>query len=104
MTALALALLSAGWLLLGRIARPTHACCPERGWWLEGIRPSGIYDCRRIPVGDDTWDAVHGEHDHSVQPPGVIVGRIYCGSGERPIAHWDGSVRCEATEQREARR
>lgn len=94
MIPLATSLLSASLLLLGRCTHPTHARCPLHGWWLEGVRPSGLYDCRRVPIGDDTWDPIHGERDHSVQPPGVIVGRIYCTAPARPIACWDGSVRC----------
>jgi len=72
-------------LALSALWRPDHAQCPAH-WWMEGVRPTGAFDCRRVPIGDDTWDAKHGERDHSYQPPGVIYGRIYCRAGMRPSA------------------
>lgn len=69
--------------LAARLLAPTAATCGPLHW-LNGVRPSGEYECRHAPVGDDSIGP-HGEYDTSSQPPGVIHGRIYCTGRTRPV-------------------
>ncbi len=45
--------------LWSALVRPTHAACPQ-GYWVNGIRPSGITDCIEVP-GPDTADTDCGK-------------------------------------------
>ncbi|HEY1814878.1 MAG TPA: hypothetical protein VGG74_21170 [Kofleriaceae bacterium] len=76
------------------LCRPHHARCPA-GWWLDGVRPSGRYDCRRVPIGDDRRDADGIVRDHSYEPPGEIDGEIYCTGGSKPIVVDERTVGCQ---------
>jgi len=46
--------------------RPQRARCAP-GWYVNGIRPSGRFECRRVDA------------------PGVIRGRLFCTNGTHPI-------------------
>jgi hypothetical protein len=70
-------------LLLTVVLCRDHERCPD-GWWVEGVRPSGVYDCRHVPVGDDVRLPGGLVEDRSVQPPGVLDGRIFCVAGSEP--------------------
>ncbi len=64
--------------------RPDHAVCWP-GWYVSGIRPSGVYGCRRAPGGDPLFDGAGGFPDRTVDRPGEYHGRIICTGGRRPI-------------------
>lgn len=74
-------------VILVCVARePAQATCPP-GWWLpEGVRPhSGLYVCKpKAPVCDGTGPR-GGYFDCSEQPPGWLVGRVYCPVGKRAV-------------------
>ena len=72
---------------------PSHASCP-RGWWVEGVRPSGRYDCHRVPVGDDVRLPSGLLEDRSLQPPGEIDGAIRCTGGAVAIVVDSRTVGC----------
>ena len=81
-------------LCRGAVTRPRRARCPL-GWYVEGIRPSGSFDCRRRPGGDPLYDGAGGYPDRAVDRPGAIGGRIYC-AGDRPIVVDARTVGCVA--------
>jgi hypothetical protein len=55
-------------LCCAAVTRPQHARCPPgQGWYVNGIRPSGRFECRRVDA------------------PGVIHGHLYCTGGTHPI-------------------
>lgn len=72
------------------ITRPTRARCPD-GWILAtGVRTAdgplgsrGSYACERPPIGGDS-DVLTGKST-AVQPPGELLGRVYCTGGSTPI-------------------
>lgn len=64
--------------------RPEHAACWP-GWYVSGIRPSGVYSCRRTPGGDPLYDGAGGYPDRTIDRPGEYEGRIYCTGGRHPI-------------------
>jgi hypothetical protein len=73
---------------------PSSAQCP-RGFFAEGIRRSGAYECKPAPIGDTVRDARGILHDNSVQPPGVIAGQLYCSPSQVPVLLDDGrSMKC----------
>lgn len=63
------------------VAHPTRGECPKPGWYVDGVPADGHYQCFRVPVGDD--ERLPNGHvvDHSVQPDGVIDGRVFCQPG-----------------------
>lgn len=63
-------------LMWSMAAHPQHARCPQGAWYVNGIRPSGAYECRRDSIGPN---------DEAPTPPGVIYGRLYCTGGSHPI-------------------
>jgi hypothetical protein len=78
------------------IARPSSMRCPPH-WWPNGIRTDGTFACAQPLTGDPDRDGTYGTQDVSVEPDGVLDGRIYCDDGEQPCVTWNGSaVRCEA--------
>ncbi|TMQ13049.1 MAG: hypothetical protein E6J90_11310 [Deltaproteobacteria bacterium] len=48
------------------VIRSQHTRCPA-GWYVNGIRPTGRFECRRVDL------------------PGVIRGRLHCTNGTHPI-------------------
>lgn len=78
------------------VLHPTRAKCPT-GWHANGIRPSGVFQCMRRPIGDDHRNARGILIDDSVQPPGVLESQIYCTGGTVPILDDDGAtVGCQS--------
>jgi hypothetical protein len=71
---------------------PRQARCP-RGYWLDGVRANGMYDCLRVPIGDDARLPNGHVVDRSVQPDGVINGWIFCSSG-RPVVIDERTAGC----------
>lgn len=80
--------------VLAFLHHPTRAACPT-GWIAQGVDPSGVFCCTPAPVGDPNFDGTFGHPDRSVQPPGVVCGRIYCTGGARPIAIGALTVGCQ---------
>lgn len=64
--------------------QPQRAVCPG-GWYVNGIRPTGVYECRRAPGGDPRLDGAGGAPDGTIDRPGWYRGRIWCTGGARPI-------------------
>jgi hypothetical protein len=90
----AFAMLAIGCMVAWVFIHPTSAQCPL-GFFAEGIRRTGAYECKHAPVGDTYRDARGFLRDHSVQPPGVIVGQLYCSPAQVPVLLDDGrSMRC----------
>ena len=82
------------WATLGMCSKPlpSRATC-DRGWYVDGIRPSGRYDCRRAPIGDDVRLPSGLVEDRSVQSPGVLDGRIFCTTGQPRVVD-ERTVEC----------
>lgn len=64
--------------------RPAAARCQAR-WYVNGVRPSGLFECRRTPGGNPLYDGAGGFPDRSVDRPGWYRGRVYCTGGAHPI-------------------
>lgn len=64
--------------------RPAAARCPAR-WFVNGVRPSGLYECRRVPDGNPLYDGAGGFPDRSVDRPGWYRSRVWCTGGAHPI-------------------
>lgn len=56
--------------------RPTRARCPD-AWWVNGVRPSGVWGCRPADGRDLE-----------------IQSRVYCTGGSIPIVVDDRTVGC----------
>lgn len=80
----ACAWLTVALLCCSMTVRPTMAACAE-GFYVNGIRPSGVYECRRTPGGNPLYDGAAGYPDRTVDRHGWYRGRIWCTSGQRPI-------------------
>lgn len=79
-------------MLIAFVMHPHRAKCP-RGFWMNGVRPTGEFQCRRTPVGDDIRMPNGHVVDHSIQPPGVLDGRIFCAGGDPRVID-DTTVAC----------
>lgn len=76
-------LASLGLRLWSAIARPDQASCPRApGWWINGVRPSGEYECL-LTRGDNDDPAVAS-----------LSGRIHCDPGTAPRVVDERHVRC----------
>jgi hypothetical protein len=74
------------------LLHPKRFECP-RGWWLpEGVRRSGDFVCRPDLVGG--VDDRPGGADHSIEPFGLVVGRVFCNAGTVPIVVGSRIVTC----------
>lgn len=70
-------------LLFAMVVRPVRARC-RPGWYVNGVRPSGVYECRPV-LGrpeDDLLDAVR--RTVLEQDQRAIRGRVYCTGGATP--------------------
>lgn len=76
--------LSLAMLCCSAVTRPRAARCAD-GFYVNGIRPSGVYECRRAPGGNPLYDGAAGYPDRTVDRPGWYRSRIYCTGGSRPI-------------------
>lgn len=81
-------------LLFSAVFKPTDAQCP-RGWFVEGIRPSGYFYCKPSPTGGAYSGGFEQLDDGSIQPPGYLHGRLYCPHGTQPIVVTYLRVDCE---------
>lgn len=79
--------------LLTLVSAPTDGKCPER-WWVNGVRPDGRYQCFPAPVGPDERLPSGIVVDHSVQPPGVVDGRVFCTVGKLPVVLDSRTIGC----------
>lgn len=91
---LACALASVLLLCCAAATRPRVAWCPP-DWYVNGVRPSGLYECRRAPGGEPLYDGAAGYPDRTVDRPGWLVGRIYCTGGSRPVVVTERVVGCQ---------
>ncbi len=66
------------------LVRPRVARCPV-GFYVNGVRPSGVYECRRVPGGNPLYDGAAGYPDRTVDRPGWYRSRIWCTGGSVPI-------------------
>ncbi len=80
---LACAWLSAFLLCCSVVTRPAEARCVASAY-VNGVRPTGVYECRRTPGGDPLYDGAAGYPDRTVDRPGWYRGRVWCGR-RRPI-------------------
>lgn len=69
-----------GWAIL---THPRAAACPI-GWWVNGISPAGIYECRPV-LGDPERDLEDAHARRDLGDERAIRGRIYCGWRVTPI-------------------
>lgn len=88
-----LALASVVCLCAAMVAQPQRARCPPR-WRNDGVRRDGSFECLRPLVGG--VDDQPGTEDNAVQPPGELLGRIYCTGGSVPVVVDARTVGCEA--------
>lgn len=74
-------------LLLGLscVARPERVHVNGRAFWINGVRPDGNYELRRLPADPD-----RGE-----DPPGVVYGRVYCTGGALAIVVDHETIGCQ---------
>lgn len=75
------------------LVSPHRASCPPH-WHVEGVRPSGSYECRPNPVQTiPDHQTNHGAWiDTSTQPDGHLFGIVYCET--QPIVISDQVVGC----------
>lgn len=66
---------SAALLTCSAVTQPSSARCPA-GWYLNGVRQTGVYECRRAPGGAP---------DRTVDRLGWYRSRVWCTGGTRPI-------------------
>ena len=76
------AILTALVLIVAAFARPVRVHAP-RGFYVEGVRPTGETTLRAEPVDDNTPGR------------GAIGARIYCTNGTRPIVVDERTVGCQ---------
>lgn len=77
-------LLSLVLLTCSAASRPRVVRCPV-GWYLDGVRPTGVGECLRVPGGDPRFDGAGGAEDRAVDFPGRILFRVRCPTGQVPI-------------------
>lgn len=76
--------LSIALLCCSMVTRPRTARCGV-GMYVNGVRPSGLYECRRVPGGNPLYDGAAGYPNRTVNRPGWCRGRIWCTGGTHPI-------------------
>ncbi|MDQ3295101.1 MAG: hypothetical protein M3619_00765 [Myxococcota bacterium] len=70
---------------------PRAASCP-RGSWVNGVRPSGRFECR-VDIGPDC-DMRGARTCPEVPDVGGVAGRIYCERSEMPLVVNHRTVAC----------
>jgi hypothetical protein len=80
-------------------AHPSGAQCPPR-WYVNGVRPSGAYECRPAVTADPDNDGTWGHRDVTPYDPAVIRGQIYCEAGTRSVVIDERTVACRAVDRR----
>lgn len=81
---LASAIATVALLCCSTVARPKHARC-ARTWYVNGVRPSGVFECRPAAGGDPRFDGVFGTPDRARDRPGWLRSRIHCTNGTHAI-------------------
>ena len=81
-------------LCVSMATQPTRARCPA-DWYVNGIRPTGSFECRRAPGGNPDHDGTSGRPDMTIDLPGVVLGRIYCTGGAHPVVVNERAVGCQ---------
>jgi len=71
----------------------THGGCPST-MFVNGIRPSGFYQCLTKPGGNPADDGTFGHPDRSYDRDGELYGHIWCSGGSHPIVVDDHTVGC----------
>lgn len=80
---------------IGMISVCTKQCqCPAGTDLRTGVRRDGRFECWPAPIGDPEWDGTYDRPERSVQPVGVIPGRISCESGSQPVVSDWRTVEC----------
>jgi hypothetical protein len=72
-----------------QIVSPSHQTC-LRGFYVNGVRPNGSYECRSIPPRDDQldeWIKSAVEQSYKAQ--------VYCTGGSHPIVVDYKTVGCQ---------
>lgn len=82
-------------IMVGCVLRPRAARCPESFDLRTGVRADGRFECWPRPSGPLDYDGTWGKPDRSVQPEGVIGGRIWCKGGTRPVVVDARAVGCQ---------
>jgi hypothetical protein len=73
----------------------TTGHCPD-GWWVNGVRPTGLYSCRPRSLLPDRPSRGH-EQDEPDDPAAdhEICNQIYCTGGSHPIVVDFRTVGCQ---------
>jgi hypothetical protein len=77
-------LATAALLLAAMVVEPTRARCPA-GWYVNGVKPTGRFECLRVPGGNPLYDGAGGWPNRAIDYPGSLRGRIYCTGGTHPV-------------------
>ena len=78
------------WLFVWALAaHPDHAKCPP-SWFVNGVRPSGVYECLRDRDPEAPDRTTSDGHDS-------IRGRIVCSPTFMPTVRDERSVACGST-------
>lgn len=72
-------------MLASTLTEPQRAHCP-RGYYVNGVRPSGQYECRQSPPADDNAPDEIGLY---------YSARVYCTGGTHPIVVSYHTVGCQ---------
>lgn len=80
-------------IALCTLALPTSLQCPPRYDLRTGVRRSGEFECWPNVVGNPDYDGTWGRPERGVQPPGIIVLKVWCRASERPVI-FEERVRC----------
>lgn len=78
-------------VLVCAVLQPTRVRCPH-GWWVNGVRPSGAFECRKTPRSIVTPSAAEV---HEIDSDWMIAGDLYCGE-QLPIVVDERTVGCQA--------
>lgn len=69
------------------VFQPTRCWCPH-GWYVNGVRPSGSFECRRSPM----VDASSAAEVNDGTPDWILPGTVYCA---HPIVLDERTVGCQ---------
>ncbi len=81
-------------LVTSALIGATRMHCPV-GWHNNGIRPTGQFECTRVPVGDPEWDGTWLRPERGHVPAGELRSRIHCTNGFQPIVVNERTVGCQ---------
>lgn len=81
--------------LAGQLARPDRAEC-RTGFYVNGIRPTGITECIRAPAGNGARECVPGAPCTFADDAPRYRLQLWCAAGTEPRVVDARHVRCEA--------